>query len=182
MADTQHQEQLDSLDKVSVCLYRFGISLFSISLLVLSASLANLFSLANSMHWALLATSAASALAAANLHVYSKVVRTIIVWSSWLGILLMVGDSGQNYMWLSLGFLFVTFSGIALKESFCFNVTGLKLVPLGLVGCILFLVLDHPLVTSVLLIPTGLIMGYLSYQKWKMPLHFDIGIKAKYQV
>lgn len=36
MANTEHQETLDSLDKISVCLYRFGITLFAMALLVFS--------------------------------------------------------------------------------------------------------------------------------------------------
>ncbi|MEI8597035.1 hypothetical protein P4S64_03275 [Vibrio sp. M60_M31a] len=41
----------------------------------------------------------------------------------------MLSDYDLSRVWLSLGFVFVTFSGIALKESFCFKVPGLKLVP-----------------------------------------------------
>lgn len=37
MANTEHQETLDFLDKLSVCLYRAGISVFAIALLGLAA-------------------------------------------------------------------------------------------------------------------------------------------------
>lgn len=37
MANTEHKETLDFLDKLSVCLYRAGISVFAIALLGLAA-------------------------------------------------------------------------------------------------------------------------------------------------
>ena len=36
-------------------------------------------------------------------------------------------------------------------------------------------------VTATMLL-AGLVMGFLSFAKWRMPLHFDIGIKANYEV
>lgn len=94
----------------------------------------------------------------------------------------MISDAEQTRIWLSLGFLFVSFSGIALKESFCFKVLGLKLVPVLLASTTLSLWLEQSLVSSVLLALAGLVMGYLSIAKWRMPLHFDIGNKANYEI
>ncbi|WP_114764278.1 DUF2301 domain-containing membrane protein [Vibrio rhodolitus] len=181
MANPEYQETLDTLDKLSVCLYRTGISVFSLALIGLATTLSGLVPI-DWLPITLLVTCVATAMSAANLHVYNKLVRTIIVWAAWIGILLMLSDGQQSHIWLSLGFLFITFSGIALKESFCFKVMGLKLVPLLLASTVLLLWLDLTLYAAILMMVASLIIGYLSYQKWRMPLHFDIGIKANYEV
>lgn len=182
MANPEYQESLDTLDKLSVCLYRAGISLFAIALLPMAAHLTGLAQYPDLWSATLVLTCIATALSAANLHVYNKVVRAIIVWSAWIGIILMLSDVQQNRVWLSLGFLFITLSGIALKESFCFKVVGLKLVPLLLASTVLLLWLNLALYAALVMIVASLIIGYLSYQKWCMPLHFDIGIKANYEI
>ncbi|MCF7481002.1 DUF2301 domain-containing membrane protein [Vibrio sp. J1-1] len=181
MADIDHQETLDFLDKVSVCLYRAGISLFAVSLV--GFSLLTWFSDLDSHYRSVLVfIGIAAAFSAANIHVYSKTVRLAISWSSWIGLVLMLSDHDLSRVWLSLGFVFVTFSGIALKESYCFKVPGLKLVPLLLFVVTFVLCFDHLFIASVGMLLAGLIMGYLSIAKWRMPLHFDIGNKAKYEV
>ena len=183
MANPEYKETLDRLDQVSVCLYRAGISFFALSLLMLSAILSGMLpALEGYDSLTLLAICISSALSAANLHVYSKHVRAVICWSAWIGILLMLSDASESRVWLSLGFLFVTFSGIALKESFCFKVLGLKLVPVLLALSTFSLWLEQPWGGSVLLALAGLVMGYLSIAKWRMPLHFDIGNKANYEI
>ncbi len=183
MANPEHKEVLDGLDKLGVCLYRAGISLFALSLLVFSVMLSGISGdFAPAYSFALLAICISCALSAANIHIYSKNVRAAICWSAWGGILLMLSDSEQTRIWLSLGFIFITFSGIALKESFCFKVVGLKFVPLLLAASTLSLWLQQYLVASVLMALSALIMGYLSIMKWRMPLHYDIGIKANYEI
>lgn len=183
MANPEHQEVLDSFDKVSVCLYRGGISLFSVSLLYLAVILSGIDeSLLSHYPIALLLIAVSAAFSAGNVHVYSKFVRAAISWSAWIGILLMLSDSGFERIWLSLGFIFVTFSGIALKESFCFKVMGLKLVPMILALSVFLLWINQTQIASFLVGLSGLIIGYLSIAKWRMPLHFDIGNKANYQV
>ncbi|MCW8345413.1 DUF2301 domain-containing membrane protein [Vibrio sp. ZSDZ65] len=186
MANPEHREELDKLDKVSVCFYRFGISLFSIALFgcafIASHQLKLITLPDNASQVVILVFCLASVFTAANLHVYSKHVRAIIVWSTWLGLLIMLYSAQQNLYWLALGFFFVTFSGIALKESFCFKVYGLKLVPLFLAMNTLFILLEYWQGVLVCSSITGLIMMYLAVQKWRMPLHFDIGIKANYEI
>ena len=186
MANPEYQETLDKLDQISVCLYRLGISLFSLALLgysLVALSMLGVFFIPEPVQWAILfSLCVSSVLVAANLHVYSKHVRAIIVWSTWLGLLLMLYGVQSGFYWLALGFMFVTFSGIALKESFCFKVFGLKLVPILLAMNTLFIMQEYwPGVVGCSFV-TALIMMYLSIQKWRMPLHFDIGIKANYEV
>lgn len=183
MADTDHKETLDILDKLSVGLYRTGISLFALSLIGFSVLAFGWFSgLDDHYHSVLVMIGASAALSAANIHIYSKLVRLTISWSSWVGLLIMLSDYDLNRVWLSLGFIFVTFSGIALKESYCFKVTGLKLVPILLTVSTFALFIDLLTIAAITMLLVGMIMGYLSIAKWRMPLHFDIGIKANYEV
>ncbi len=87
-----------------------------------------------------------------------------------------------NQLWVAYGFMFVCLSGVALKESFCFKVVGLKLVPLLLMVAVAGFALNRPVWSIVVLVIACAILGYLAYEKWKMPLHFDIGNKANYQI
>ncbi|PFG57956.1 putative integral membrane protein [Vibrio sp. ES.051] len=183
MANTEHQEPLDFLDILSVCLYRLGISVFAIGLIGVALSafgfMEDMTAYYRSM---LLMIAIAGALSAANIHVYSKAVRMVISWSSWIGVILMVSDPNLGHVWLSLGFVFVTFSGIALKESFCFKVPGLKAVPILLAFATFAFCFELLFATGITMVVSGLIIGYLSIAKWRMPLHFDIGIKANYEI
>lgn len=175
MANPEHQEELDTLDKMSVLGYRLGISLLSVSyvLLAITSLQGNTFSASN----LLLASSAA--LIGANLHIYDKKIRAVIVWSAWVGLLvLIVGEQAL----LAQIFLCITFSGTCLKESFCFKVPGLRLIPLLLGLSLLGQYLQFSWLTFVSALLTSLILGFLSIKKWRMPLHFDIGIKANYQI
>lgn len=185
MADTEYQETLDVLDKVSVCFYRSGITLFALCCLLLAAieglkmtDFALMSMLKTSSVW-LFAVSAA--LTGGNIHVYSKSVRAVIKASAWCGIVLLLIVTQPTWQWLALGTLFVGFSAIALKESFCFQVPGLKLVPLLLIAAVVLMFVQIHWAVALVMALTGIIMGYLALAKWKMPLHFDIGIKANYQ-
>jgi len=186
MANPEHEEKLDFLDKVSVSLYRTGISVFSLFLFVYSIVLigqSGMFNVSATMNHILFVGLACGAmLSAANVHVYNKVVRYVISWSTWLGIFMMLADSTHTIVWLSLGLLFITFSGIALKESFCFKVIGLKLVPILLAVSVFLIFFKLWLISGVLLLVASSVLLYLSKEKWHMPLHFDIGDKSRYQV
>ncbi|HHF2919737.1 MULTISPECIES: DUF2301 domain-containing membrane protein [Vibrio] len=183
MANTEHQESLDFLDILSVCLYRLGISVFAFGLIAMTISGLHLIEGAAFYDRnVLLLIAIAGVLTAANIHVYSKTVRTVISWSTWVGLLFMVSDPDLSRVWLSLGFVFVTFSGVALKESFCFKVPGLKAVPVLLAIATFAFCFEILTVANIATGLSGLIMGFLSISKWRMPLHFDIGIKANYEV
>lgn len=186
MAETEHIAQLDNFDRLSVCLYRLGITVFSGSLIALAVwyllPLSSFTPSVNSQYWILVLIMVGSALSAANVHVYNKYVRAVIAWSSWIGLVLFYSDMELQRVWLSLGFLLVTFSGIALKESFCFKVFGLKLVPLLLATSVGLLAFSLTIYAAILLFISGVILMYLSIQKWRMPLHFDIGNKANYEI
>lgn len=185
MANPEYEETLDVLDKLSVVLYRLGITIFSMTAVLYAAALVSHEGWLVLPHVSESSTDQlfvfATVMCAANIHVYSKTVRTVIAWSGWIGVLLMMGDLGSFYHSLSLGFMFITFSGIALKESFCFRIIGLKLVPVLLVVGVVGLLLEGWGMAGIALGFAGGELLYLAISKWKMPLHFDIGIKANYQ-
>ncbi|MFC0173855.1 DUF2301 domain-containing membrane protein [Vibrio comitans] len=184
MANPEHKEQLDGLDKISVVSYRLGITLFALSLLSLfSAELLCVLELETApvlREWSINFIAVSAALSAANIHVYDKKVRAIIAWSSWIGLALFIVLPSKE--WLYIGFIFITFSGIALKESYCFKVKGLNLVPLLLILSVLVLWMKEPTILAALVGLSGLIYTVLAIEKWKMPLHFDIGNKANYEI
>lgn len=186
MANPEHIERLDPFDKLSVCMYRTGISLFPLALIsyaLLIANKLNYFSdvtISTTTSLILLAT--ATALSAANLHVYDKKIRAIITYSGWIGLLLSLALYDSDYLWIAQGFMFMTFSGIALKESFCFKVAGLKITPILLCLAVLMFAIMQWIMVIILFVITGLIFAFLAQAKWRMPLHFDIGNKALYQI
>ncbi|OED51419.1 hypothetical protein BEI46_04285 [Aliivibrio fischeri] len=187
MASIDHIEKLDALDKLSVVTYRTGITLFGITLIVFSLAIADdigfiLIKNDYLMELALALFAVSSAMSAANLHVYDKKVRLIITWSAWIGLVLLITIDSEILAWLPIGFLCVCFSGIALKESFCFKVIGLKAIPFLLCISILMLAIEVWLIAIICLFLSGVIFIFLAIQKWKMPLHFDIGNKANYQI
>ncbi|ACH66856.1 membrane protein, putative [Aliivibrio fischeri MJ11] len=187
MASIDHIEKLDALDKLSVVTYRTGITLFGIALIVFSFAIADdigfiLIKNDYLMELALALFAVSSAMSAANLHVYDKKVRLIITWSAWIGVVLLITIDSEILAWLPIGFLCACFSGIALKESFCFKVIGLKAIPFLLCISILMLAIEVWLIAIICLFLSGVIFIFLAIQKWKMPLHFDIGNKANYQI
>jgi uncharacterized integral membrane protein len=123
-------------------------------------------------------------LQASSLHIYDKVIRWLLANATWVGLLVIVIDGG-NGGWLQnfgLGCLFVTLSGLAFKESFCFRIPGLKLVPLALAFSWFALVLDLPVYAGSILFPAAGLYFFMALRKAQMPLHFDIGDKAAYQI
>ncbi|MZI91849.1 hypothetical protein F9817_01340 [Vibrio sp. CAIM 722] len=183
MANPEYQDTLDVLDKLSVCFYRLGISLFAFSLFLLGLNfLHRMPQTGVSLHSSIVIAFISSIICAANIHVYSKVIRFVIQWSTWVSAILIVADYHWQFWWLTLGFIFVTFSGIALKESFCFRVIGLKTIPLFLAPSVLLIFFQWFEIAGILLLLSGVIFTFLSLAKWRMPLHFDIGIKNNYEI
>ena len=118
------------------------------------------------------------------MHLYAKQIRWFIGVSGWFGAILLVASRGETLLLhtAGLGFLFVALSGYALKEQFCFRIPGLRLVPLFLAGSLLPLLFGKPLFAGIPLLLSGLIYSALVVAKWRMPLHFDVGDKSKYQI
>lgn len=185
MADPHHVPEMDAFDVRTVALYRLGLLLAAVGLG--GAAAVHIFAprLAETAH---VVTFAGAALSAANLHLYAKEIRWVITSAGWLGATLMLVASavqGAAAHWLhhaGLGFAFVTLSGFALKEQFCFRIPFLRLLPVLLAASLLPLVLGQHAVAGAILAVACALQVVLAIAKLRMPLHHDIGDKSKYQV
>lgn len=177
MADPHHVPELDGFDRATVALYRLGVVGSAIALGVLAIGAWQGWDLAP-VRAALLA---ATALTVVNLHLYDKRVRWVIGASAWVGaVLVALGGHWPGYA--GLGFLFVSLSAVALKERFCFKIPGLRAVPLLLALALVPLVLDAGTLAAVVLAPAAVLYAVLSVAKLRMPLHFDVGDRSRYQI
>lgn len=184
MADPQHEPELDSFDRLTVVLYRFGIGMAAVAVALIGVG--GLLSWPTWLgHMAMLA---ATALLVADLHLYDKRIRWVIGAAGWVGACLLFAGSladGEVARWVShagLGFLFVTLSALALKERFCFRIWGLRAVPALLAASLIPQLGGWPVATASLLVPASLVVAALAVAKVRMPLHFDVGNKSAYQV
>ena len=59
---------------------------------------------------------------------------------------------------------------------------GLNFQPIFVAVLWFSFVFEQTLLTQIFSVICGVLLLILSIQKWRMPLHFDIGDKEKYQV
>lgn len=182
MADTRVKERLDVWDKLSIRLYRCGMILTGFTLLLLAVQ--QIFY----PYWfkpSLIFLSLGVLLQASSLHIYKKSIRWILVTSCWIGVWLVavsLATSGLLAAYLSLGALFITLSGIAYKESFCFSLPYLKVMPLLFV-LTWFAVLFAPVQWAAGgFLLTAFIYLYMAWKKINMPLFYDLGARKKYEI
>ncbi|TNE85677.1 MAG: hypothetical protein EP330_24815 [Deltaproteobacteria bacterium] len=183
MADPHHVPELDGFDRGTVGLYRAGLVGQAVLLVVggvrIDAPEAPVI-------WA--AYAGCVALTALNMHLYMKSFRWVISGAAWLGLVLQVAASAApdvpaHWLWhTGLGFLFVASSAWALKERFCFRVPGMRFVPLMLAASLVPIFAGQPHPFGPLIAIAGLLFAVLAVAKLRMPLHFDVGDKSKYQV
>ena len=191
MADPQHVPVLDGFDRFTVKLYRGGLILAALG--IAATSTVDIAAAATSIPveplttaaWGLL--SVGTALAVLNMHLYDKRVRWFIAASCWTGLLLLLAG-GQELpgakilAHAGLGFVFVTLSGFAMKEQFCFRIPGLRLVPLFLALSLAPMLFEIPALGGLILAPAAVLYFILTMAKLRMPLHFDVGDKSRYQI
>lgn len=181
MADPHIKPEMDGLDYLTVILYRLGMVISGLGLILLSIDLIGIYEFNQYPLWLL---ALGGLLQASSLHIYDKVIRWLLANATWLGLLVILIDGG-NDGWLQnfgLGCLFVTLSGLAYKESFCFRIPGLKLVPVALVFSWFSLVLELPLYAGSMLFPAAILYCFMAIRKSWMPLYYDIGDKKAYQI
>lgn len=181
MADIEVIEKLDRLDRFQVLAYRLGLSIAGLALCLPLPAHLELIPADYCQPLLILA----AVLMASSLHVYSKSVRFFLSHATWLALLIQTFSP----LWMAQpppasinGLLLITVSGVAYKESFCFKIPGLKSVPLLLILAVItqFYQLAAVYVASSAL--AGMIIAWAALAKWRMPLHYDIGDKSKYQL
>ena len=186
MADPHHVPELDGFDVFTVRLYRTGLALSASGLLLLGGAMVAGQADIPGPAWVLVFVG--TALSIANMHLYDKRVRWFIGASGWFGGALMLLAShvpSTGWMWVfyaGCGFIFVSMSGFALKEQFCFKIKFLPLVPVFLAGSLIPLLLGQEQVAGLMLMVAGVLYGVLAGAKFLMPVHFDIGKKSAYQI
>jgi len=196
LADPHHIAELDGFDRLTVSLYRTGLAGAAIAMMLGAALYCyaavdpepqgwNYERLARYV-WAVL--SLCTTLSIANMHLYDKRVRWLIgiAGVTGVGVQLLAcslpDGAAQHLIYhAGLGLVCVSLSGFAIKEQFCFKIPGLKLVPVFLILALVGLVLPVPLLAGAMLLVSGGLFLVLSVAKVRMPLHFDIGDKSRYQ-
>ncbi|QLB18336.1 DUF2301 domain-containing membrane protein [Mannheimia granulomatis] len=168
MADPHIKSPMDFGDYLTVIVYRSGFVLATVMLLLLPYQ----FELAQ------LGFLVAGAMLASSLHLYAKSFRLVFQFSAWIGLLCYV----FNFPLLALGAMLLVIGGLSYKEYFCFRVFGLNFQPVFVAILWLAVALEWPLLVQIFSAVSGLLLAVLSIQKWRMPLHFDIGDKTKYQI
>ncbi|MGQ0286893.1 DUF2301 domain-containing membrane protein [Pasteurellaceae bacterium 22721_9_1] len=167
MADPHIQSPMDFLDKLTVCLYRTGFIFAAIFTALLPY-----------YEFALLGLFAAAILCASSLHIYLKSFRLLLQFATWIGMFLYM----INQPTLALGAVLVTLGGLCFKEYFCFRIFALNAMPVLVALLWLSYVAKFNGLLIIISLICALLFAVLAIQKWRMPLHFDIGDKTKYQI
>jgi len=209
MGDTNVSQELTTYDKISVFLYRGGII---ISMLCIVLASIGFYGIVNGntesfvlqgnhpqiIFWTFFISVGVSLLF---LHLYSKEVLQIIrsfylIGAAILLYLAFTKLSGQFIpgvftYWLGvvgLGFLMAGFSGIGAKEAYCFKLlegylygmVSALLVLLHLIGVIAQITHHLKWVELTLFMIITVLVVVFTVRKLRLPLHYDIGDKTKY--
>ncbi|MCI5141082.1 MAG: hypothetical protein D3909_05005, partial [Candidatus Electrothrix sp. ATG1] len=186
MSTPEHIPEMNSLDNMTVALYRTGLTIAAVSALIYCIERIIGVQILGIFYLPVFATGIA--LASANVHLYDPKFRWFIPFVSWVGFMILAfaytlknsGPTGDILANLSLGFFYVGASMFAVKESFCFRIIGLPLVPLFLCASALSRLFGPSSAEPYFLLPAALLLTWLVIAKWRMPLHFDIGDKSLY--
>lgn len=190
MATPEHTPEMTALDNMTVTLYRTGLSIIALSALIYSIERIIGMQILGIFYLPVFA--AGCALASANIHLYDPKFRWFFPVVGWIGFILLAfayalkGISPltltKTLADLSLGFFYAGAGMFALKETFCFRIIGLPLVPLFLCGSVLNRLFGFSFAEPYFLFPAGFLLTWLCIAKWRMPLHFDIGDKSLYSL
>ncbi|EIJ68563.1 DUF2301 domain-containing membrane protein [Pasteurella bettyae] len=168
MADPHIKSPMDSWDYLTVCIYRSGFVLAAIFIALLPYQ----------PNLSLLGLLVAASCCASSLHIYVKHFRLILQFATWLALLCEVFGFSQ----LALGGALLTLGGLCFKEYFCFKVFALNYQPIFVALLWIGYVLNIEVLLQLTSAISALLFLIVAIQKWRMPLHFDIGDKNKYQV
>ena len=169
MADPHFQSELDNLDKLTVILYRTA----------LTAAAGIMSILAWEIDVGTTALVIAAILATTTVHIYDKRFRWLILGSALFAVCWLLAG-----LWtpLALGAALFSFSALAIKEYFCFQLKPLLLTPLALAGFWFCLVFNQTQISIAFSMTGAILLAVAAFSKWRMPMHYDIGDKSKYQI
>jgi len=167
VADPHIHSPMDSLDYFTVVVYRFGLTLMAPALVMLVWK----------VPFAEFLIFVAATCCASCLHIYVKKVRFMLQMVTWGGLLIAL--SGATLF--GLGGAMMTMGGLAFKEQLCFRIPGLRWQPV-LLFILWFLLLFHQkYIAEIIGSVSSALFLILAVAKWRMPLHYDIGDKSKYE-
>lgn len=185
MATPEHTPEMNSLDKMTVALYRTGLTVAAVTALVYSIERIIGIQILGVFYLPVFATGIA--LASANVHLYDPKFRWLFPFVSWIAFVILAfayalkeATFADTLAQISLGFFYVSAGMFAVKESLCFRIIGLPLVPLFLCCSILSSLFGFSTAEPYFLLPAAFLLTWLCGAKWRMPLHFDIGDKSRY--
>jgi len=168
MADPHIRSPLAFLDKLPVSIYRLGFIVAAPGVALLAYDL--------EMGYFTLLT--AAVMCASSLHLYLKSFRLLLQAATWIALLCHL----FGYAELALGGVLLTLGGLCFKEYFCFRVPTLNFMPIFVALLWLGYVAQVTLLLQMMSVICALLLTILFIQKCRMPLHFDIGDKTKYQI
>ena len=187
MADPDHIPHLDGFDELTVRLYRGGLSLAALSLVSVGAfGLAWFERISHPSVWETPAfgfTAWLELQAPSRICIYTRSRRWFIGVSGWFGAILLVASRGETLLlphgWL--GFLVCRAVWICAQRAVLLSNPRPSTSPPLSRWLALPLFFGKPLFAGIPLLLSGLIYSALVVAKWRMPLHFDVGDKSKYQ-
>jgi uncharacterized integral membrane protein len=186
MAHPEHKTPMEPLDKLTVILYRCGLTLFAGSAALKAVELLSGMLLLGIWYLPIMASGAA--LASANLHLYDPKLRWLVPCMSWLGFILLAFVLvlpvlyTEALLLISTCFFYAGMGMLAFKEYFCFKIPGLPLVPFLLAGVLFFQAIGAGFAAGTVLAVAALLYLWMVWAKWRMPLSFDIGDKSYYKI
>ena len=186
MANPEHTPEMEGLDYLTVAWYRVGLTIFAISIAL--HALEELIGWVVLGEWFLPLVGLSAASASANMHLYDPRFRWFVPLMSWIAFALLLfvlnaaGAVREIGSLIGLGFFYAGMGMLAVKESFCFKIWGLPMVPFLLAGAILLRLGGANLIAAICLAVAALLYLWMVIAKWRMPLHFDIGDKSAYRM
>ena len=169
MADPHIKCDLDILDKLTVILYRSAFTLAAVIMAIIGSE-------TNTATPFLVIV---ALLASTTVHIYDKRFRWLIQGAGLFAAIWFMAGLWQP---LALGAALFVFSALSIKEYFCFKVKALLLTPIILAGFWFCLVFNLISIAIGFAVVGAALLAFAAFSKWRMPLHFDIGDKSRYQV
>ncbi len=197
MADPAHHPELDEFDASTVRLYRAGLAISAGAVVLAGVVLLTAAGTGNAgdevvrgwLRLAWIGLVYGTGASVSNLHLYDKRIRGALRGSAWIGVVLMLTgliltrvDLGWWVLHAGVGFVLVTQSGLALKEQYCFRLPLMQAVPFLLAVGVFGAAMEAAAIAGTVLLAAGVLLVAMVVAKGRMPLHYDIGDKSRYQV